>query len=610
MTAPYSHRRGPRRPEADSPRRSARSRWLPTLGVLLLFLLAAGPGRADVEVDLRLSGVVPAARENVRKLLTIDDPEADVATEDRVRSLHADATREIRLALQPFGYYRPEVDASLEAQNGDWLATYRVEAGERIRLESVEVRAEGQGAADPDLVGLLWQFPLEEGDPLYQPAYGDLKDDLASWAATHGYLDAELVRSEIRVDLRRYRAEIELLFETGPRYRFGEVTFLQDVVDPDVIRGYVRFEPGDPFQVAELVRLQDTLVDSPYFSRVEVVPVRVEGEGLRVPIRVDLVPSRRQRWILGAGFGSDTGIRGRLGLEMRRINREGHRGEVRVQASEIESRYAASYLIPGPYPRTDVLRFSLGYDDLESVSIRSNAFLMAVSRSRSRGRWREALTLGYQEESFRVGEDRGSARLLTPEIAYSRSKADDRLYPLRGRSLSVRLRGAEEGLASDASFRQIVASGRWIHGVREDLRLLLRTRVGYTDTPSFRDLPPSVRFFAGGDGSVRGYDFQQLGREDEAGNVIGGETLLTVGIEVDSLFLDGLWRWEDLGRFGLAAFYDLGNASAELAEDLKAGAGMGLRWLSPVGLVRADVAWALDEEGTPFRFHITLGPEL
>lgn len=576
----------------------------------VLFLLGTGPAGAAVEVELEIPGVPSPVRDNVRKWLSIDDPEADDGTEARVRGLHQDAPREICLALQPFGYYRPEIEASLEHGNGDWVASYRVDAGERIRLDSVEVRAVGEGRADPDLVGLLWQFPLEEGDPLYQPAYEKLKDDLAGYAATHGYLDAELTTREVRVDLQGYRAAIELVFDTGPRYRFGEVTLVQDVVDPDVIRGYVPFEAGDPYDLHELVRLQDALGDSPYFARVEVVPDREEARDRRVPIRVEMVPSREQRWTVGGGFGSDTGPRGRLGLQLRRINRAGHRGEVQLRASEIESRYFASYLIPGPYPRTDVLRFSLGYEDLESTSTRSTSRLVAVSRSQSRGRWREALTLGYQEETFRVGEDRGTTALLTPEVAYSRSKAGDRLYPLRGRSVSVRLKAAEEGLLSDVSFRQIVTAGRWIHGFRDDLRLLLRTRVGYTDTSSFRELPPSVRFFAGGDGSVRGYEYQQLGREDEAGNVIGGETLLTASVEVDSLFLDGLWRWEDLGRFGLAAFYDLGNASAELAEDLAAGAGVGLRWLSPVGLVRADVAWALDEEGTPVRFHITLGPEL
>ena len=260
--------------------------------------------------------------------------------------------------------------------------------------------------------------------------------------------------------------------------------------------------------------------------------------------------------------------------------------------------------MPAPYPRTDVLSFAAGYADEDTDTARSQTGLLSGSFSRNLGTWRETFTLGYRREDFEVGLDSGVSDLLVPEAAFGKVRSDDRIYPKWGRRLDLVVRGASESVLSDTSFGQAIGRAKaiWSFGAT---RLISRAEVGWTETAAFRELPASLRFFAGGDQSVRGYDYQELGTLDEEGNVIGGEGLLVGSVEVERLFFD----FGKFGQWGAGAFYDLGSAAHEIGESLKSGAGAGIRWLSPIGLVRMDVAWALDLPGTPIRFHLNVGPD-
>jgi translocation and assembly module TamA len=178
---------------------------------------------------------------------------------------------------------------------------------------------------------------------------------------------------------------------------------------------------------------------------------------------------------------------------------------------------------------------------------------------------------------------------------------DDELLTRNGDRVSLNVRGAAEGFVSDVSFAQTRVEGKLIKGFPGQNRGIVRIEAGATSTRDFRSLPASYRFFAGGATSVRGYGYNSIGPRDELDHVIGGPYLLVGSLEADHRFLP---------RWGLAAFFDMGNALNNFGDPLKRGAGTGLRWISPAGLVRLDFAWGLDRAGTPFNVHLTVGPEL
>lgn len=561
----------------------------------------AAPAHAD-KVKVEVEGVRRDLKNNILASLSLAQQNDGKLTEERIRRLHAQAPEEIGVALQPFGYYKPQVRSELRQEGKEWIAHYEVDAGPAIKIASVDLRITGAGADDPRFRGIAADFPVRQGETLFHPNYELGKKRLTDLAAEEGYLDATFQENQVRVDLERYRADVVLHYDTGPRYLFGPVYFHQDVLDGRLLTGYINFTPGEPLDVNKVLQLQNALSDSPYWSRVEVVTRQDRAEGLEVPIDVNLVPAKTLRFSGGVGYGTDTGPRVKGTWELRRINYRGHRGQVQASVSQIEQSFQSSYIIPGAYPRTDNLSFNIGYDRVITNTLDSKTGLVGAQYTFLSHGVSETYGLNFQRENYEVGLDKGTSNLLVPSAGFEKVQADDRIYTTNGYRLRLTFQGAEESVLSDASFLQGLAEGKAIRTVGERNRLIGRLQAGYTATSEFRQLPPRFRFFAGGDQSVRGYRYQSLGPKDEAGNVIGGEALAVASLEYEYRFLP---------KWGAAVFYDTGNAFHNFSGGaLAQGAGVGIRWRSPIGPVRADIAFGLSDAGHPIVFHLNIGPDL
>src|SRR5262249_40356793 len=146
-------------------------------------------------------------------------------TPERIRRLHAQAPDEIGEALQPFGFYKPQVRSELRQEEKQWVVSYNVEAGPPIKIASGGLRSTGVGADDPRFREIESHFPVRTGEVLLHPNYELGKKQLTDLAAAEGYLDAAFQENQVRVDLDRYRADVVLHYATGPRYLFGPVYF-------------------------------------------------------------------------------------------------------------------------------------------------------------------------------------------------------------------------------------------------------------------------------------------------------------------------------------------------------------------------------------------------
>jgi translocation and assembly module TamA len=565
----------------------------------------AAPLHADkVKVEVKVNGdnLRRELRGNILSLLSLQKENDGKLTPERIRRLYAQAPDEISEALQPFGYYKPQVRPELRQEGDTWTASFDVDAGPPVKIASVDLRITGAGADDPSFQELANHFPVREGAVLIHPVYEGAKRRLTEIAAENGYLDAAFQENQVRVDIERYRADVVLHYETGPRYLFGPVYFRQDVLDGALLTGYLTFTPGEPLDVNKVLQLQNALSDSPYWARVEVVTRRDQAEGLEVPVRVNLVPAKPLRFSGGVGYGTDTGPRVKGAWDFRRINRRGHRAHVEANVSQIEQNFLSSYIIPGAYPRTDNLSFNLAYDRQDTNTLNSQTGLVGAQYSFLRRSWTQTYGLNFERESYKVGLDKGVSNLLVPSGGLERVQADDRIDTTNGFRARFTLQGTAKNPLSDVSFVQALIDGKVIRTVAPRNRLIGRLQIGYTQTDSFRQLPPRFRFFAGGDQSVRGYRYQSLGPKDEAGNVIGGPALAVASLEYEFRFRP---------KWGVAVFYDTGNAFPRFTSgDLAQGAGFGVRWLSPIGPVRADVAFGLSDPRHPIVFHLNIGPDL
>ncbi|MGD8699381.1 MAG: autotransporter assembly complex family protein [Gemmatimonadales bacterium] len=575
--------------------------WITGVALSLLSLAApclAQTARLRVELEgldgeqranaLAVAGIFSAARS--RSLPT-----------SQIERLHARAPDEIQLALEPFGFYRPTVAAELRRSESTWVARYQVDPGEPLAVTRVDVRVSGEGRDDSAFLEAVRSFPLAVGDTLRHTRYERGKLALADIAAQRGYLKAQFDTSEIRIDLEAYTAEIVLHLETGPHYLFGPVTFNQELVDPRLLRGYVTFEPGDTFDLGELLELQRGLASSNYFSQVDVRP-DMNIEGRQVPILVDVMPRKRQRYELGIGYGTDTGIRGLVEADFRRLNWKGHNATVRLEISEIRRTLSAQYRFPPVYPETATYAIFAGAGDFSPTWSTSLRGTLGVSRSQLRGPLNEVLSLSYEAQNFTVAERDGTSYLLIPGASWAWTKSDDRIRPRRAHRVQLETFASLEALLSSTSYLQLILSGKYIRGLGSRLRLLSRAKIGRTYYQRFSDLPPTLRFVSGGDRTVRGYSYESLGPRDEENRLVGGDLLVEASVEAD---------YAVVGDWLLALFLDLGNGLDSLGDlSLAKGAGAGVRWITPVGPVRLDVAYGFDEPSEDIRLHLTLGPDI
>lgn len=564
---------------------------------------------AQVNVDIEISGINKLLENNVRLLLSVEQQKRHpLMSEGRLRRLHKKAPKEITNALQPFGYYRPVIKAELTHTTSEhWRAIYTIDPGPPLLVGQFDFSISGEMVEDAEFRRLSGNLPLRNGDVFNHLKYEKIKTDLVKLAAERGYVNARFTEHRVVIDLEAYEARITLHYEGGPRYRFGDVQLKQDVLEPELLQRFIPFERGDPYSLYQLIDLQQALTDSDYFHTVEVLPDTPLEDNFYIPISVNLTPRKRHRYSFGLGYGTDTGGRTSVGWEIPRVNKRGHRVNTNVRVSEIGYSLGAYYRVPQNKPRTDQLVYSIGEVKEKTDASDSTLRTVGISLNRSRGHWRESLSLNYQQEDFIIGTDSGLSTLLMPSVNWTRIWGQNFISTFDGLRFDINFRGSNNQLISDTGFFQAQGGIKAINRFGSNSwfgrnnRLISRGLVGSTWAQDFHDLPSSVRFFAGGAQSVRGYAYQDLAPVDVNGNVEGGRHLLIGSIEWEHQFTD---------QWGSALFYDAGNALENLNDKLEQGAGFGLRWQSPVGPVRIDIANAISKENRPWRLHISIGPDL
>jgi len=575
--------------------------WLIAWMLAACFFSAAVCAQTPVSVEI--SGLSKVMETNVRLYLSIEQQKNHpLITAGRLQRLHKKALQEISTALQPFGYYRPIVDSSLvKSDTGEWRASYTIDPGPALPIAEFNFQISTEMGKDPEFVNLLQKQTPQTGNPFNHLVYEDFKDSLARLAAERGYFDAKFTEHRVEIDLNNYAARIYLNYEGGARYHFGDVLLKQDVLNDELLRRFIPFKKGDPYTFSKLIQLKQVLNDSYYFQTSDVSTGQLVPGLNEVPVVVALTPRKSNRYEFGLGYGTDTGPHTRFGWQVPRINNDGHRFNTDIEISGIGHSVFANYRVPVLNPRTDQIVYSIGEEVEEFEDTDSTLRTLGVSLIHSRGDWRETLSLKYQQEDFVSGGDEGDSTLLIPGISWSRIWGRDFINVLDGLRFDLSLSGANEGLISDTDFTQLRGFLKFINSLSLRNRIITRGEFGSTSTSEFEELPSSVRFFSGGAQSVRGYEYQSLGPTDDSGEVVGGRYLVLGSIEFEHYFTD---------RWGAAVFFDIGNAMDNLDDDLERGAGFGLRWKSPVGPVRIDLASAISRDGKPWRLHINIGPDL
>ncbi len=574
---------------------------------LLLCLFLAVPLHAAEPVETVITGIEGDVLKNVQGSLVFP---AGLVREGKVDKLWLErfakqAVDMTRTALEPFGFYNPLITVTIEPADERYRLLVKVVPGDPVRLTEVKVAVVGPGSGERRLQRRVDAFPLKKGDVLLHQIYEEAKTSLKLRAQEMGYLDAEFSRHEIRVAQSNTTATIELVLETGEMYYFG-ATSIQGAPDyPDsFLRRHLTYSAGEVFSYTRLGETQRNFTNSERFSEVIITPEIQAAEASRVPVTVQLKAGPRISVRPGIGFGTDTGARFTVRYRDLNMFHLGHELYSNLYVAERLQGLVTGYILPSPKDvrSSTTLQLNLQQEDTSTYSSRILALELDRNRSFGKGKLGTAYVKA-QYEDYSVGDQKATARLLLPGVRFSDDRYENPIRPRKGFRYALELRGTHQLLGSDTALVQILAEGS--HLLPLPWRFALHTRAKAATTllsDPLKDIPPSLRFFAGGDQSVRGYSYKSLGPRDASGKVAGGKQLLTGSIELERAFFKD---------WGVSLFYDSGNTFNKFSDvSLFHGAGVGLHYYTSVGALNLSVARPLGVDKPSIHFHFTVGFEL
>jgi translocation and assembly module TamA len=587
--------------------RARATTWLIAIGVAVA-PLSVQAARVSTDLD-GIGGDLKAAA-----LAGLDL--AQYATRDvsdaQVRRLYESAPEQIARALEPYGYYDVDVVGELTETPQGWRAVLHVKSGDPVTVAALDLRLDGPAAELRPVRAAVRAFAPQVGQPLDHAAYERGKTAIHASLFASGFLDAALVSHKVTFTRATRRATIELAWEPGRRYRIGATVFEGGQFAPEFLTRYVPYKEGDYYTQEALLGLQQRLVDADYFAIVDVNPdIEHASDGV-VPVAVKLAPAKRSVYTGGVFVGTDTGFGVRGGVERRWLNRRGHKIKTEAIVAQRLQTVSALYAIPLPGPDNRSFNYGINYRDEDTESTRSKTASLVANETIQWKGFTRTLGVHLLTGDFEIGKREeggieGHSTILYPEAGLTRKNADDPLFVRRGYSLSLVGRAAAEGLVSDTDFVQLRADAKWIRGIGWRQRVILRGTLGTSLVGDFDALPPPLRFFAGGDRSIRGYGYQAVGPRVVVSDkfdplVIGGRNLIVASAEYEYYFRR---------KWGIATFVDAGDAFSGSGFALKTGVGLGLRWRSPVGMVRVDVGVPVgDRYNDSPQLHLVIGPDL
>lgn len=559
-------------------------------------------------MEFEIQGVENSrVRDNISLLLKTTDIENQESLDGFWQKQVRDT---VSKAVEAFGYYNSSTDIS----EADDKIILTIALGDPLIVANVTREIIGEGRSDAGFSKTFNDFPLNVGDVLYQPDYESFKSNMFNYALSNGFFD--FTWQATRLDLVRdaKQANIILIAQSGPQYYFGDLVIKGDVKAKALIEQLRPFSAGEKYSAEKLTQYNRILNDTGFFQRVIARPVVKNAINKRVPIEVTLVHRPRDNFNVGIGFSTDIGLRVPFRWERPWVNSKGHSFTADMFVSEREQEVNARYRIPMDDVANDYATIESRYYFLDDSNraTESETFSFAGKRffHESGSKWFYNASLSYQRENFTQGTaDPTTTQLLLPGVAANYLDVEGDLGNRQGLSFSSTLELGRKEVVSDIDVFKATARARWIRNYGKH-RLYLRGELGVISTNQFDRVPATMRFFIGGDQSIRGFEFESLSSGDfeiidgeEKFVPRGGRYLTTASVEYAYPVAEN-WR--------AAVFFDAGVATNSFDEGIERGMGIGVHWLTLVGPVRLYLAYGRSEvrRESQTRLHFILGPEL
>lgn len=567
----------------------------------LLFLFAfALMFRSAFGLEVKVTGSNDdALADNIAAHLSVINLSAPCISDSAVATIE----KSVGQAAQAFGYYKTQINhLSVDNEITCESLSMTIDAGPRVRLGDVNIAITGAASDDLELQQLIADSPLESGEFLNHAEYTSEKRKWLANALRRGYFDATFSAQRIAINRQENAASIDLILNSGDRYRFGPLRQTETLIGTSLVKQVMPYEEGDYYHADQLAVFNQNLKLTGYFQQVVARPILKDATNEQIPIDIIATAKPRHIYNIGGGASTNTGPRLRLKWQRPWLNSAGHSMSAEAFFSAPLQTATYHYKIPLEDPLKNYLSLQAGLRVEDDNDTKSEAVAFAIQRhwGNEENDWQKIAFLRYEQERFtQATSPTQTTSLLIPGATVSRHRTRGGLDVYWGDQQLITVETASSKALSDIDFSRITVQSKWVRSFGKH-RIFMRAELGAINTNDFSRVPSSLRYFTGGDQSVRGFAYQSLSPEVD-GELIGGKYLSAASVEY-SYPINEKWR--------LATFIDSGNASREPFKNLARSAGIGASWLSPVGPIRLYLAWGKSSNDNTFRVHFSMGPTL
>lgn len=525
-----------------------------------------------------------------------------------LQRLVREAPAQARTLVETEGYYTPKIEAKLDTSGAEPVARISVDPGPPVTVGQVEIELRGFGTTGSGLPfddkALRSDWTLPAGRQFRQADWESAKRDFLRQVTRKRFARAQLAESRATVDPAAHKAQLRIVVDSGPDVHFGALHVVGLYRYPQtVVTNLNRISPGDPYSEAALQAFQTRLQDTGYFSSVQVsldttgqeeAAATPDNVPLVLPVLVQVTENKQRSVEAGAGLSTNTGAR--MQLNYNDLNVHGTRLKSRLVVEQKRQTGRADFY----WPTTPD-----GFDDsvgggVERTDVQgeiTNVTSISGRRAWGSPRLEQSVTLEALTE-LRTIDSLPSTRSKSLPLTYAVTKRelDNLITPTSGYVLAGQFGGALLPVMTDRQFVRAWGRAFLLKPLSTKVSLVMRAEAGAVGSRAKTGVPSTFLFRAGGDQSVRGYAYQELGVKED-GATVGARYLATASAELQYWFKP---------PWGMAVFYDAGNAADRIA-DLrpKSGYGVGARWRSPAGPINVDIAYG--QAARQVRLHFSLG---
>ncbi|GAM74085.1 protein ytfM precursor [Vibrio ishigakensis] len=442
----------------------------------------------------------------------------------------------INSAMMPFGYYH---SASKITAKSTSKLTLEITKGERVRIAHTDIVISGSATKDPEFNKLIKQRSLAEGEGLDHQAYEDFKSRLHNLSNQRGYLDAKITKSRLEVAPSDNSANVIIHFDSGPRYKFGQVSFINSPIDDKRMHSLETFKKGSYLDSNKLGEFHSKLLETNWFKGAVITPRQDQANSdLEVPIEVIVEPKAKKIVEVGGGYATDIGLRASLNWSQPWYNSHGHSFGAKVKLSKPEQALSLGYTIPTENVLDEYYGVQFETTHVDYRDTQSLANNLTFERHWKLGEeWQTTVYLRYLNEKYQQASDEDHSKLLMPGIAFSMLEQSEHWHDIEQKHF-YSLEYSDTQLFSDAQILRLRGNTAFSWSITDSQKFHFRSNIGMNITDSLSEVPSSLRFFAGGDGSVRGYGYEAISPKNEAGELTGGRYLFTAGFEYQYRILE------------------------------------------------------------------------